>query len=78
MKPLAGPICIMIQSVSTRCKAMKWWFHWAGDPAEDLAREELLLEASSAQGRPVGFAYRWSSPALVLGYALVARGAGRR
>jgi lipoate-protein ligase A len=58
----------MIQPVSMRCRAMEWWLAQGGDPAQDLAREELLLQAASETGRPGGFLCRWSRPALVLGY----------
>lgn len=44
---------------------MEWWLAQGGFPAEDLAREELLLAAAD---RPLGFLYRWERPALVLGY----------
>ena len=47
---------------------MEWWLSQGGDPARDLAREELLLQAASETGRPVGLACRWSRPVLVLGY----------
>jgi len=47
---------------------MEWWLAQEGDPAQDLAREELLLQAASETGRPAGFLCRWSRPALVLGY----------
>jgi lipoate-protein ligase A len=59
----------MIQTVSTRCKAMEWWLAQGGDPVQDLAREELLLRAASETARPLGFICRWSRPVLVLGYA---------
>ncbi len=55
----------MIQPVSMGCKAMEWWLAQGGFPAEDLAREELLLASAD---RPLGFLYRWDRPALVLGY----------
>ncbi len=46
---------------------LEWWDSWTSPPWQDLAREELLLQAS-AQGRIGLFTYAWARPALVLGY----------
>ena len=43
------------------------WASWSALPAEDLAREECLLEEAAA-GRPALYAYGWTRPVLVLGY----------
>lgn len=50
----------------TEANPLILWESWAGPPVQDLAREELLLEA--AAHAPHLFAYSWTSPALVLGY----------
>jgi lipoyl(octanoyl) transferase len=47
---------------------MGWWISQGGPAAEDLAREDLLLDASAASGIPWLFSYSWAGPALVLGY----------
>ncbi len=43
------------------------WTSWSAPPAEDLAREECLLQEAAA-GRPGLYAYGWRRPVLVLGY----------
>jgi lipoate-protein ligase A len=55
----------------TRAGAGNRLLHWTADgqdPREDLAFEEAVLE-KAAEGQPVLFTYRWSGPALVLGYS---------
>lgn len=47
--------------------SLLFWTSWSAPPAEDLAREEHLLEEASA-GRPALYAYGWLRPVLVLGY----------
>lgn len=47
--------------------SLLFWASWSDPPAEDLAREECLLEEAAA-GRPALYAYGWTRPALVLGY----------
>ncbi len=46
---------------------LDWWVSWKSPPWQDLAREELLLQAA-AQGHMGLFTYAWARPALVLGY----------
>jgi lipoate-protein ligase A len=48
---------------------MGWWISPGGPAAEDLAREDLLLDTSAESRIPWLFSYSWPQPTLVLGYA---------
>jgi lipoate-protein ligase A len=52
-------------------RSLRFWWRQGGDPFEDLALEEHVLE--EARDGPLLWAYAWARPALVLGYAQASR-----
>ncbi len=48
------------------------WFFWdsgKGDPAFNMAADEMLLDAGGVEGSPVFRCYGWSSPSASFGYS---------